>query len=170
MQNYVASVAAPYFSALATWYETIRVGATGDSLHRAVHDHLDPHGLVVSLNAGHQIAADEWTNSLVARGSTQAVRSGMYFQADFFPMRDGARHAAFAEDGLVIADASLRATLARRYPTLWRRVRARRRFMIDQLRIRIHEDVLPMSNFPAAVMPFLLSPRQCMTRSVVGNG
>ncbi len=163
IRDYVARVAAPYFEATATWYETMRVGATGDALHHAVHDRLDPVGLRVGLNAGHLIATDEWTHSLVAKDSRQRVRSGMYFQADFFPLTGTPHFGAFAEDGVVVADTRLRRELAARYPQLWQRVELRRQFMIEQLGIRLNEDLLPLSNFPAAVMPFLLSPRQCLS-------
>ena len=164
IRDYVPRVAAPFFEAAAAWYETLRVGATGDALHRAVNDRLGPAGLTLGLNAGHQIAADEWTHSLVSAGSTQRVRSGMYVQADFFPMSGTPHYGAFAEDGVVVADAGLRRELKSRYPRLWRRVALRRAFMIRQLGIRLADDLLPLSNFSAAVMPFLLAPNQCMAR------
>ena len=102
-------------------------------------------------------------HSFVSKGSTQRVRSGMYWQADFFPMTNTAHFGAFAEDGVVIANQELRRELASRYPHLWRRVAARRKFMTKQLGIRITEELLPLSNFPAAVMPFLLAPNRCMS-------
>jgi Xaa-Pro aminopeptidase len=160
-RDYVDRSAIPYFQATAAWYQAMRVGATGDELHRAVHDILDPIGLKLGLNAGHQIATDEWTDSLVAAGSQRRVRSGMYFQADFFPLTGTPHFGAFAEDGLVIADETLRRALYARYPHLKKRVIARRKFMIEQLGIQISDDVLPLSNFPAAVMPFLLAPTRC---------
>lgn len=165
IRDYEARLAAPYFEALAAWYETLQVGANGDALHRAVHDRLDPLGLHVGLNAGHQIAYDEWTHSPVARGSRQRVRSGMYFQADFFPMPGTEHFGIFAEDGVVVADSALRRRLATRYPAMWRRFLLRRRFMQKELGIRIGEDALPMSNFPAAVIPYLLTPNRAMASS-----
>jgi Xaa-Pro aminopeptidase len=161
VRDYASRTAMPYFDAVAAWYESMRVGATGGELHHAVHDRLDPLGLMVGLNIGHQIASDEWTHSPVAKGSRVRVRSGMYFQADFFPMVKGPHFGAFAEDGLVIADSALRRALASRHPALWKRVAVRRKFMTQQLGIRLSEDVLPLSNFPAAVMPFLLAPNRC---------
>lgn len=164
VRDYTPRVAAPYFDATAAWYEALRIGATGDDLHRAVHSRLDPAGMTVGLNAGHQIAADEWTHSLVAAGSSQRVRSGMYLQADFFPATGTPHFGAFAEDGVVVADSALRGALRERYPRLWRRVALRRAFMISQLGIRLADDLLPLSNFPAAVMPFLLVPDRCLVR------
>jgi hypothetical protein len=62
------------------------------------------------------------------------------------------------EDGLVIADAELRAQLEQQYPDLYARCQQRRAFMIDTLGYPVPEEVLPLSNIPAIVPPFLLSP------------
>jgi hypothetical protein len=39
----------------------------------------------------------------------------------------------------------------------------RRDFMRDALGIDLHPDVLPLSNLPAYLPPFLLSPGEAMT-------
>ena len=44
----------------------------------------------------------------------------------------------------------------------WERIRARRRFMEDALGIALHPDVLPFSNIPAWLPPFLLRPDRAM--------
>jgi len=163
-RDYVERAAAPYFGALAAWYETLRLGVPGRALDRAVRQRLEPLGFGLALNIGHQIAADEWTHSLVAADSTQRVRSGQYWQADFFATRSSAHFAAFAEDGVVVAHAGLRARIRRGYPAAWRRFQRRRRFLIETLGIAVAEEALPMSNFPAAVIPFLLSPTLCMAK------
>ncbi len=162
LADYVERAAGPYFTGLAAWYETLRIGATGDRLHHAVVDRLAPLGFRFALNIGHQIAMDEWTNSLVAAGATAKVKSGMYFQADFWGALPEPHHAVFAEDGIAIADARLRAELTRRYPAMWKRVQARRTFMTDVLGIRLAPEALPFSNIPAAVIPFFLTPDRCM--------
>lgn len=158
VRDYLDKTAFPYFEALAAWYETLQVGATGDALHHAVNDRLRPLGMTLGLNAGHLIADDEWTSSPVWDGSSLTVRSGMYWQADFFPAVEGGQIGAFAEDGVAVADAALRAELASRYPAMWARIQERRRFMVDTLGIRLGDDVLPFSNFCAAIIPFMLSP------------
>jgi len=66
-------------------------------------------------------------------------------------------------DGIAIADASLRATLASAYPDLWVRVQARRAFMRETLGLDLHPDVLPLSNIPAYLPPYLLRPDRAMT-------
>lgn len=162
--------AAPYFRGLAAWYEALRIGATGHELHHAVVDLVEPLGLTFGLNIGHQIGTDEWIHSFIADGSQQALCSGMYLQADFYAkvaglpgQGDGGSLSAFAEDGLAIADARLRRTLARRYPEAWKRIQLRRKFLRDELGIRLADEVLPFSNFPAMVTPFFLTPDRCMT-------
>jgi hypothetical protein len=45
------------------------------------------------------------------------------------------------------------------------RIQARRRFMADSLGIDLHPDVLPFSNMPAVLPPFLLRPDRAMTLS-----
>jgi hypothetical protein len=67
------------------------------------------------------------------------------------------------EDGIALADASLRAELAARHPDAWARIAARRRFMADALGIELHPDVLPFSNLPAYLPPFLLAPERAVT-------
>ncbi len=66
------------------------------------------------------------------------------------------------EDGMALADAPLRRTLAATFPDLWERLRRRRAFMRDALGIDLHPDVLPLSNIPAVLPPFLLRPDRVM--------
>jgi Xaa-Pro aminopeptidase len=163
--GYVENVAAPYFQSQVLWYEALRIGATGHDLHRAVRDLLDPLGWSLGLNIGHQIAMDEWTNSPIFEGSKLKVGSGMYFQCDYLPLTGGSEIGAYAEDGVIVADASLRAALKESFPKAWRRFQLRRKFMIEILGIALPDELLPMSNFPAAVTPFLLAPEHCLVRS-----
>lgn len=163
VKDYVDVAASPYAEAQAAWYKALHIGATGDELHHAVADCLIPLGFHIGLNIGHQIAADEWTHSLVSEGSSQKISSGMYWQADFFPTLQTAHHGAFAEDGIAVADAGLRADLAKRYPEMWKRVEARRDFMVKELGIEISDDLLPFSNIQAALMPYFLYPDLCLT-------
>ena len=63
----------------------------------------------------------------------------------------------------IFADESLRAQFAVAYPGAWKRISARREFMRDSLGINLHEDVLPFSNIPAYLPPYLLAPHRAMT-------
>ena len=62
------------------------------------------------------------------------------------------------EDGIVLADDSLRAELQAGYPDCFARCQKRREFMIDVLGIELPEEVLPLANSPAIVPPFFLEP------------
>lgn len=62
-----------------------------------------------------------------------------------------------------VHDRSPRDAFAAAYPTAWRRIEARRAFMSDALGITLHPDVLPLSNIPAYLPPFLLALDQAMT-------
>ena len=64
------------------------------------------------------------------------------------------------EDGLAIADASLRAELATRFPEAWQRIQARRHFAIHSLGFPLRDEHLPLSNTFGLVAPFALNPRR----------
>jgi hypothetical protein len=67
------------------------------------------------------------------------------------------------EGGLAIADEALGADIEARFPEAWGRIQARQRFMREALGIDLHPDVLPFSNLPAFLPPFLLRPDRAMT-------
>jgi len=87
----------------------------------------------------------------------------MAFQVDVIPATGTDYFTTNLEDGIALADASLRAAFAERFPDAWTRIQARRRFMADELGIELHPDVLPFSNLPAYLPPFLLRPDRAMT-------
>jgi hypothetical protein len=62
------------------------------------------------------------------------------------------------EDGVVIADESLRRQIKEQFPDCFARCQRRRTFMIDVLGIEVPEEVLPLANIPAIVPPFFLEP------------
>jgi Xaa-Pro aminopeptidase len=161
--DYVEALVAPYFGAIAEWYGALRVGVTGGVLHEIVARRLGDPFFGIFLNAGHQIHLDEWVNSPIWPGSPVPLRSGMAFQVDVIPATGGPYFTTNIEDGIALADATLREELAARQPGLWARVEARRAFMADELGIELHEDVLPFSNLPAYLPPFLLAPGRAMT-------
>ncbi len=99
----------------------------------------------------------------MAPDSQIELRSGMAFQVDVIPATGTEYFTTNIEDGVALADAGLRASFAAAYPEAWARIRARRRFMEDALGLTLHEDVLPFSNIPAWLPPFLLAPGWAMT-------
>jgi hypothetical protein len=132
-------------------------------LHEIVQRRLGDPFFGIFLNPGHQIHLDEWVNSPIWAGSTIELRSGMAFQVDVIPATGTEYFTTNIEDGLALADGSLRSEFATRYPDAWSRIRARRAFMADALGIELHPDVLPFSNIPAWLPPFLLQPERVMS-------
>ena len=160
--DYVERLVAPYFEAVAEWYEALHVGQTAGTLYEIVHRHIGEPFFGVSLNPGHLIGLDEWVNSPVAAGSQIELRSGMAMQVDIIPGTGTDYFTTNIEDGIALADASLRASFAAAYPDAWKRIQARRSFMERQLGISLHADVLPFSNLAAFLPPFLLNPGRGM--------
>ena len=91
------------------------------------------------------------------------LRSGMAFQVDIIPATGTDYFTTNIEDGIALADDELRAAFAAAYPGAWARIEARRAFMAESLGIPLHADVLPLSNIPAYLPPFLLAPGKAMT-------
>jgi hypothetical protein len=164
-RDYVERLVAPYFEAVAGWYEALGIGTTGGALQAIVDRHLSDPFFGVSLNPGHQLHLDEWVNSPVAPGSTIALRSGMCLQVDVIPATATGYFTTNIEDGVALADAPLRAMFADRYPDAWGRIQARRRFMGEALGIALRPEVLPFSNLAGFLPPFLLRPDLAMTRA-----
>ena len=163
IQDYVDRLVAPYFSAVAEWYQALHVGQTGGVLQEIVDRRLGDSFFGIFLNPGHQISLDEWVNSPVSRGSTIELLSGMAFQVDIIPATGTEYFTTNIEDGIALADGGLRDEFAEKYPEAWGRIQARRTFMDEQLGITLHDDVLPFSNIPAYLPPFLLRPDRVMT-------
>jgi hypothetical protein len=159
----VERLVVPYFAAIAEWYGALRIGVTGGELWSIIDRHLGDPFFGIFLNPGHQIHLDEWVNSPISRGSTVRMRSGMYLQVDVIPATGTDYFTTNIEDGVALADDALRANLSDRYPDVWGRIQARRRFMHDALGIKLHPDVLPFSNIPAYLPPLLLRPDHAMT-------
>ena len=163
IRDYVDRLVGPYFEAVVEWYGALRVGQTGGALHEIVDRHLGDPFFGIFLNPGHQLHLDEWVNSPISRGSTVELRSGMVFQVDIIPATGTDYFTTNIEDGVALADESLRDAFAAAYPGAWARIQARRRFMLHALGIELHPDVLPFSNLPAFLPPFLLRADHAMT-------
>jgi Xaa-Pro aminopeptidase len=160
--DYVERLVAPYFETIAEWYCALRIGVAGSVLHDIVRRRLGDPFFGIFLNPGHQLHLDEWVNSPVGPDSRIELRSGMALQVDVIPATGTDYFTTNIEDGVALADESLRRAFAIGYPAAWQRIEKRRRFMIDVLGIELHPDVLPFSNIPAWLPPFLLEPRSAM--------
>jgi hypothetical protein len=162
IRDYVERLVAPYFEAVADWYRHIGIGVRGGELYDVIRSRIGNPFFGVHLNPGHLIHLDEWVSSPFYEGSDVPLRSGMALQADIIPATGTEYFTTNMEDGLALADGRLRGEFASRYPEAWNRVQARRRFMEEELGMSLRPEVLPFSNIPAYLPPYLLSPRSAM--------
>ena len=162
IRDYVERLVAPYFRAVVEWYRTVGIGVTGGELFDVVERHLGDPFFGVSLNPGHLIHLDEWGHSPIFANSDIPLRSGMALQVDIIPATGSSYFTTNIEDGIALADEGLRAAFAAKYPDAWGRIEARREFMADTLGIRLKPEVLPFSNIPAYLPPFLLRSDRVM--------
>jgi hypothetical protein len=163
IRDYVPRLVGPYVDAVAAWYAALHLGQTGGTLQAIVDRHLGDPFFGIALNPGHQLHLDEWVNSPVAPGSEVELRSGMALQVDIIPATGTPYFTTNIEDGIALADEPLRAAFAAGYPEAWARIVARRRFMTEVLGFDLAPEVLPFSNLPACLAPFLLRPDRVMT-------
>jgi hypothetical protein len=98
---------------------------------------------------------------LASDSSEIPVASGMAIQVDVIP-QSKKYFSTRMEDGLVVADAELRAQLKESARDCYFRCQKRRAFMSDVLGVELPEEVLPLSNTCAIVPPFFLSPNTVM--------
>ncbi len=164
ISDYVERLVAPYFQAIAEWLEALHVGQTGGTLRAIIDRRLGDPFFGVRLTPGHLIGLDEWLHSPMAPGSEIELRSGMVLQLDVIPATGGEYFTTNIESPFALADEALRDDVATRFPQMWARMMARRAFMRDSLGIDLHPDVLPLSNLPAYLAPFLLRPDRAMVR------
>ena len=162
-RDYVERLVGPYFEAVVEWYQALHVGQTGGVLAEIVDRRLGDPFFGIFLNPGHQLHLDEWVNSPVWPGSAVKLASGMAMQVDIIPATGTEYFTTNIEDGIALADADLRARWEFEQPESWQRIQQRREFMARGLGIELHPDVLPFSNIPAYLPPFLLRPDRVMT-------
>ena len=155
--SFVESYVAPYFHAVATWWQTMRVGVTGGDVHAAVMNVLANAAFKPLLNPGHLGSIDEWTHTPIRPNGNDAIASGMVFQCDIIPAPMPNGTSLNCEDTVAVADAALRAEIRVAYPDLWQRIEQRRAFMRNVLGITLAEDLLPLSVAPAYLPPFWLA-------------
>jgi Xaa-Pro aminopeptidase len=156
-KDYVAAFVGPYFEAMAAWLNLLRIGQPGKTLDAAIHDRLPFDRFGIFLNCGHLIHLDEWLSSPIYRDSELPIRSGMIIQIDVIPTSP-VYYSTRLEDGLAIADASLRSELNKQFPECYARCIARRNFMESTLGLNLPEEILPLSNMTGILPPFLLRP------------
>ncbi len=156
-QGYIERFAGPYFEVLGDWFQQMKPGIAGGTIWSLIQEGLPFDLFGIYLNPGHLIHMDEWVSSPIYRDSTVPLHSGMAMQVDVIPSSP-TYFSTRMEDGIVIADAALRRQVEQRWPECYGRIQARRRFMIEVLGYALPDEVLPLSNIPAIIAPFLLAP------------
>ena len=162
IRDYVEKLVAPYFEAACAWYETVGIGVAGGDIFEAVMSRLGDPFFGIGLNPGHLIHLDEWVHSPIRKASEQKLSSGMALQCDIIPATGTDYFTSNIEDGVALADETLRGELRSQYPEAWARIEARRAFMIGKLGIRLKPEVLPLSNIAGWLPPFWLAPAKAM--------
>jgi len=162
IRDYLDRLVIPYFAAVVEWYETLGIGVTGGDLAAIVRRRLGDPFFGVFLNPGHLIHLDEWMHTPIYAGSTERLVSGQALQVDIIPATGSAYFTTNIEDGIALLDERGRAEFAERYPEAWDRIERRRAFMADSVGIRLKPEVLPFSNMPAHLPPFILAPDRAM--------
>ena len=162
IRDYIEKLVAPYFLAVADWYQTIGIGVTGGELDATVRRRIGDPFFGLFLPPGHIIHLDEWPNTPVYPGSTERFTSGQAVQMDIIPATGSAYFTSNMEDGIALLDERGRRELAEKYSTAWRRIGERRAFMGDVLGIRLKPEVLPFGNIPGLLSPFVLAPHRAM--------
>lgn len=153
---YLEKMAMPYFSAMATWYSSIRIGISGGELYQLIEQAAPKQAFGWYLNPGHLTATEEWVSSPFYEGSSVLLKSGMMLQMDLIFSVSG-YSGINAEDGILLADKELRMQIEEQYPVMWKRMQKRRRYMKDVLGIPISEEILPLSGLCGYLRPFLLA-------------
>ncbi|HEY3282722.1 MAG TPA: hypothetical protein VGN26_10645 [Armatimonadota bacterium] len=161
-RGYLRNFAGTYFGVVAQWYRTLALEVAAGLMYEAVMAMVPKQTWEPALNPGHYIHLDEWVSTPFYDGSSITLKSGMALQVDIIPVSKGPYWLANTEDGVVLADETLRSEIRRRFPEMWQRFQARRSFMQRVLGLDLAPEILPLSNTPALFPPFLLSPEKVL--------
>lgn len=162
-RDYFENIAKPYFATVANWYEAMGVGVTGGDIYEMVENNYPKEKYGWFLNPGHNISTEEWLASPVFEESDITIKSGMVMQMDIIPFTERRYAAPNCEDGIAIADESLRLELKEKYPDVYQRIEKRRNFMSSILNIKVKPEVLPLSNITGLYRPLMLNKDKAFT-------
>jgi Xaa-Pro aminopeptidase len=161
-KDYLERVAKPYFAAVATWLENIKIGMRGGEMYDLIDNVLSKEKYGWHLNPGHLSADEEWMSSPIYKNSAETLKSGMIMQIDIIPSVPGYAGVS-AEESIALADEALMQKIQEFYPELWTRITARREYIRTVLNIQLADDVIPLSNTVAYLRPFLLAKNRSFT-------
>lgn len=161
-KDYLDRVAKPYFTAVASWLETIRIGMPGGEMYAHIEKVLNKTQYGWHLNPGHLSADEEWMSSPIYPHSTETLKSGMILQIDIIPSVPGYTGVS-AEESIALADPALQRKIQTLYPDVWGRIVTRRTYIRDVLKINLADEAIPLSNTVAYLRPFLLAKEKAFT-------
>lgn len=161
-RDYLSAVAQPYFNAVKTWLETIKIGMQGQELYSKIEEVLPSEKYGWTLNPGHLSADEEWMSSPVYPQSKESIESGMLFQIDIIPSVPGYSGVS-CESGIFLANEQLRKKIKEEYPEIWVRVQSRREYIQHELGIALSDEILPTSSATAYLRPFMLDKTSAFT-------
>ena len=154
-RGFIAEFLKPYFENVARWYEAMTIGASAGDIYEMVDGELGLDKFGCTLNPGHLIHTDEWTNSPFFKGSMFKIHSGMAIQCDYTVTWQDPFMSAHIEDGLIVADEAMQAEIKRIAPSCMRRIEARKAFITDILGIALPDEVLPLSDLSLVCFPYM---------------
>ena len=152
---YVDRVAAPYFRAMVSWYETVGAGVCSGDVYKLMERTVPQAIYGWTLNPGHLTADEEWLSSPFFSWSSIRLKPGMALQMDLI-VKVAGFGGCNAEDGVILMDSAMQTEMKHLYPQVWARMEQRKLYMRDILGIILKEDVFPMSDLCGYVRPFLL--------------
>jgi len=161
-KDYLDRVAKPYFAAVVSWLETIRIGMPGGEMYAHIEKVLNKTQYGWHLNPGHLSADEEWMSSPIYPHSTETLKSGMILQIDIIPSVPGYTGVS-AEESIALADPALQRKIQTLYPDVWARIVTRRTYIRDVLKINLADEAIPLSNTVAYLRPFLLAKEKAFT-------
>lgn len=159
--DYLESVVKPYYQAVATWLETIKIGKRGKELYQTIETVFPKADYHWHLNPGHLVSDEEWMSSPIYAGSQEILKSGMILQIDIIPSVAGYTGVS-AEECVALADTNLQNQIKENYPELWQRITTRKTYIKETLNINLSEDVIPLSNTVGYLRPFYLAKDQAL--------
>lgn len=169
VSDWLPRLAIPYYHAVVSWLEQLRIGITGGELYALIEAVFPKAQYGWHLNPGHLVADEEWLCSPIWPDSAITLKSGMLLQIDIIPSVAGYGGCSI-EDTVGLADTALRAQLAAEFPAVWQRMTERKAWLSDVLRLKLADEVILLSNTVGYLRPFLLDPQRALVRQPVNDG
>jgi len=156
-RDYFEKLIIPYCSAVKDWYESISLDCNGGLIFNKVMKKIGDPFFGVELNPGHLIHKDEWLSSPIYKNSEIKFKSRQALQMDIIPATNSNYFSTNLEDGIFILNKNDKKIFSDKYPEAMERIELRREFMINKLGINLKPEIMPLSNIPAVLSPFILN-------------